>query len=381
MSFVWLALIAVVGIAGPLLAVPVRWHLPVVLGELLAGLAVGRSGLQWVDSGDPAFTLMAQIGFALLMFVAGTHVPVRDAALRGAVTRGALRALAVTVPAVLAGIAVATAFGVAHAPLYVVLLASSSAAMVLPVIDSLRLTGQSVLELTTQVAVADVAAILALPLVVDPPNAGRAAVGSVVVSACAALLFFGLRAAERAGRRRRVHNLSETRKFALELRIQLALLFALAALATFTHVSIMLAGFSFGLAVAGVGEPRRLARQLFALNDGFLGPLFFVWLGASLNLRDLVEHPQLILLGLALGVGAVLVHAASVPLGLPAPFSMMAAAQLGVPVAAATIGSQLGLLVPGEAAAVILGALVTVLLAVLGAAWSARRAAAANPPA
>ena len=43
------------------------------------------------------------------------------------------------------------------------------------------------------------------------------------------------------------------------------------------HVSIMLAGFSFGLAVAGVGEPRRLARQLFAVTEGFLGPLFFVW--------------------------------------------------------------------------------------------------------
>jgi hypothetical protein len=46
-----------------------------------------------------------------------------------------------------------------------------------------------------------------------------------------------------------------------------------------THVSIMLAGFCVGLAVAGVGAPRRLARQMFAVTEGFLGPLFFVWLG------------------------------------------------------------------------------------------------------
>ncbi|MEB0292715.1 cation:proton antiporter, partial [Cryobacterium sp. 10C2] len=71
---------------------------------------------------------------------------------------------------------------------------------------------------------------------------------------------------------------------------------AMSALAVFGHVSIMLAGFSFGLVVAAIGEPRRLARQLFALADGFFGPLFFVWLGASLNLGDLLTHPQMILL-------------------------------------------------------------------------------------
>ena len=77
------------------------------------------------------------------------------------------------------------------------------------------------------------------------------------------------------------------RKFAVELRISLAILFTLAAVAVGTHVSIMLAGFAFGLVVAAIGEPRRLAKQLFALTEGFLGPLFFVWLGASLDVRDL----------------------------------------------------------------------------------------------
>jgi hypothetical protein len=38
-------------------------------------------------------------------------------------------------------------------------------------------------------------------------------------------------------------------------------------------------GFSFGLAVAAVGQPRRLARQLLAVTDGFFAPLFFVWPG------------------------------------------------------------------------------------------------------
>jgi Kef-type K+ transport system membrane component KefB len=176
-----------------------------------------------------------------------------------------------------------------------------------------------------------------------------------------------LRAFERAGVRRRVHEVSEERLFAVELRVQLVILFVLAALATRTHVSIMLAGFALGLAVTAIGEPRRLAQQLFALTEGFFGPLFFLWLGAGLDLRAFGSHPGMIGLGLALGAGAMLTHAiGGRALGQPLPLGLLACAQLGVPVAAATIGTELGVLRPGESAALMLGALVTIGLAVLG---------------
>jgi hypothetical protein len=50
--------------------------------------------------------------------------------------------------------------------------------------------------------------------------------------------------------------------------------------------------------------------------------------------------------------------------GQPLSLGGLAAAQLGVPVAAATVGTQLHLLRPGEPGALILGALVTVTVAV-----------------
>ena len=360
MSFFQLSLIAAVALLGPLLAFPRNWHLPMVLGQLLAGIAIGRTGLGLVDSSDPTFTFVADVGFALIMFVAGTHVPVRDKAIRPALGGGALRAAIAAVLAAGVGILIAFAFGTGHAPLYMVLLASSSAALVLPIVDSLQLTGPKVLTTTAQVAVADIACIVALPLAVDPPNAPRAAMGASAVAACSVLLFFLLRWLERSGTRGRVHDVSEERKFALELRIQLALLFALSGLAVAGHVSIMLAGFSFGLVVAAVGEPRRLAHQLFAVSDGFLGPVFFVWLGASLDLRALAGTPGMVLLGICLGAGTLLVHGSLRLLGQPLPLAVLSASQLGVPVAAATIGSQLDLLERGEASALILGALITI---------------------
>lgn len=367
MTFATLALVIALGLCGPLLTLRQNSHIPVIVGELLAGIVFGTTGFGILHTADPIFTFLADMGFAVVMFVAGTHVPVRDPAVRSALGKGAIRAVLVGLLAVAAGFGLARWFGTGHGAVYAVLMASSSAALVLPIIDSLDLRGKPVLALTAQVAIADTACVVALPLVIDPANAGRAAVGAVAVAAAAMVLFLVLRKLELSGRRRRVHRLSEKRAFALELRVSLAVLFALCALATQTRVSIMLAGFAAGLAVAGIGEPRRVARQLFAINDGFLGPLFFIWLGARLDLREFGDHPRLIGLGFALGIGAVLVHLSARVTRQPIAFGALAAAQVGVPVAAVTVGSQLHVLVPGEASAMMLGALCTIAAAALAA--------------
>lgn len=373
MGFGTLALISVVALLGPLLAARRQWNLPVVLGELLAGMLIGISGLDVIDPGDPILAFLADIGFALVMFVAGTHVPMRDAAIRPALRRGVFRAGLVGLAAVPVGIGLAAAFGTGKAGLYAVLVASSSAALVLPIVDSLRLGGASVVDTVAQVAVADAACIVALPLVIEPGRAPRAAVGAVAVAVGAAVVYMVFRVMVRSGFQERLHRVSEKRGFALELRVNLVLLFALAALATSMHVSVMLAGFALGLALSAVGEPRRLARQLFGLTEGFLGPLFFVWLGASLDLRALVEDPVYVGLGLALGLSAVAVHALARLLGQPLSLAALSAAQLGIPVAAATVGTQLGLFAPGEAPALLLGALVTIGIAAVAGGLAVRR--------
>ena len=372
MDFGILAVIMLASLAGPLLAFPARWHLPVVLGELLAGIALGHTGIQVLDASNETFTFMSDLGFALIMFVAGTHVPVRDARMRPALAKGAVRAAVVGVVATGLAAGVSAVTGQSHVALYAVLMASSSAALVLPIVGSLGLGGPRVIDLLPQIAIADSACILALPLVIDPAHAGRAALGALEVLALAALLYSFLRWFEASGRRKRLHRMSEDRAFALELRSSLIILFSIAAVAVNSHVSIMLAGFAFGVVTSAIGEPRRLAHQLFSITEGFLGPVFFVWLGASLNLRDLVTHPSAITLGLLLGLGATLAHAAPIGLGQPPALSLLAVAQLGVPVAAATIGTQLDLLAPGEAAALILGALIAIGVAVLGGSLAAR---------
>ncbi|MEV0789369.1 cation:proton antiporter [Kribbella sp. NPDC050459] len=360
MSFTMLAVVVAVGLLGPALALRRGWHVPVVLGELTAGVLLGRTGIGYLTASDARFAFLADIGFGLVMFVAGTHVPVRDESLRRAIRPGLLRAVLTGALATALAFVLDAVFGTGHVALYAVLMASSSAALILPIIDSLGLGGRPVTELLPQVAIADATCIVALPLAIDPPHAGRAALGALAVIAAGVVVFFLLDKAERSGVRHRVHTVSEDRRFAVELRVSLVVLFALAGLATAVHVSIMLAGFVLGLAVAAVGEPRRLARQLFALTEGFLGPVFFVWLGASLDLRELGTKPEFIAVGAGLGVGAVISHLSGMLTRQPLSMGALASAQLGVPVAAATVGTSLHVLQPGESSALILGALITI---------------------
>ena len=378
-GFETLALLAAVGFAGPVLASLPHLRIPLIIGELAAGLVLGKTGFGVLDESNSTFKLFANIGFALVMFVVGTHVPVRSREVRSAVPRALARAVLCGVVAVALGVALAWQFGTGHAALYAVLMTSSSAALALPVIDSLRLQGPPVLSLTAQIAIADAACIVLLPLVIDLRRAPTAALGAVAIAACAVVLFAVLLVADRRGWRRRMHAYSEKHKFALELRTNLFILFVLAAVALRAHVSIMLAGFALGLVIAAVGEPRRLARQLFGITEGFFGPLFFIWLGASLRVRELGAHPKLILLGAGLGLGAVLAHCVGRLLGQPLTFAVFSAGQLGVPVAAATIGTEEHLLAAGEASALMFGALLTIASTSIAGVLAARGPAAASP--
>src|SRR5262245_9955509 len=119
-GFDTLALLAVIGVTGPLLASVPRFRVPVIIGELVAGLIVGRTGFGIVDHTNATFTLLANIGFALVMFVVGTHVPVREKALRSEIPKALLRAVAVGAAAAVLGVALAQAFGIGHAALYAV---------------------------------------------------------------------------------------------------------------------------------------------------------------------------------------------------------------------------------------------------------------------
>jgi len=356
-----MALIVGVGLLGPALSARARWRVPVVIGELGAGILIGNSGLRLIDPGNPSLVLLATIGFGLTMVLVGSQIPVRALSIRSPETgRGLAGAAVAGVVAAVLGVALAAVAGTGHGALYAVVLASSSAAVVLPMLASVGVGASVVGQLTVQIAIADIVCIVALPFTSAGANAGASALGVVVIAAASAALVVLLVRLDRSGLRHRLHLYSERRRFALELRLSLLVLFVFATIAQFAGLSIMVAGFALGLVLSAVGEPHRLARQLFGMTEGFFGPLFFVWLGASLTVTELGSHPGMLLLGVGLGVAAILAHAASRLAGLPWAQAIASGGQLGVPVAAVALGLQAGTLRPGEGSAMVLGALVSV---------------------
>ena len=51
-----------------------RLRLPIVVGELIAGIIVGRSGFGWVGQHDPVLDLLSEFGFVFLMFLSGMEI-------------------------------------------------------------------------------------------------------------------------------------------------------------------------------------------------------------------------------------------------------------------------------------------------------------------
>ncbi len=316
----------------------------------------------------------------MLMFVVGTHLPLRDRGLRGALRTATIAAVLSFVIAVPAGWLLADVSGVGHPAIFVLLLAASSSAVVMPIIQERGLTGEDMLVATTWIALVDIASIVALPVALTPANALRIAGGGVLVVGAAVALFAILHAYRGERVVVALRTGSQQRGWALDLRVSLLVLFGLAALATRFGTSILIAGFAAGMIVALAGEPRRLTQQLVGLAQGFFVPFFFVTLGAKLDFRALGSSRSDLALVAMLTAAIVLCHIAVARLmRMPFGSGLLASAQLGLPAGVVALGLAERILKPGEGAAIVASALISLGVSSLGAALLARGAGAPPP--
>ncbi len=367
MSFGTLALIVAIGLLGPLLTLlPPRVAPPVVIGEIAAGIAFGNTGTRTINPTQPTLAFLAAIGFALLMFIVGTNLPLRDSRLRQAVARGALAAAVTIGVAIALAPAVLAASGFHKPAVIAILLATSSAAVVGPVLQSVAESGVILITLTW-VAILDIVTVLAIPFVLSTGSVGRAVVGaSLVILAAAVFALVGREVAPFAFISR-LRAASQSRGWALDLRVSLLVLFFLAWIAESFDTSVLIAGFAAGAMVSILGEPRRVALQLIGIGEGFFVPLFFVVLGAQINMRSLFSSRGDLWLLAMLVVGATTAHVLTALITRqPIGAGMVATAQLGVPAAVASIGLATHALREGQGAAIIGAAAISLILASIG---------------
>ena len=217
-----LLLLVVAGLAGPLLADGRRPIVPVVVGELLAGIVLGRTGIGWIDPTTGANPAFYGLGFGLLMLTAGQHVDLASAGFRTSLGTAVRLVLVVALAAVPVGIAIAALVGNVPTLLVVILLMGSSAAVVMPIVEERRLVGPAVTTLTGWVGLADGLTVVAMPLALT--DAGRVlpalAGDGAIIALAAGLLWLTLRFAGRLNARELLDR-SRQRGWALQLRVSL----------------------------------------------------------------------------------------------------------------------------------------------------------------
>jgi len=280
---------------------------PAVLGEIVAGLLLGPHALGLVPEHD-VIRLLAEIGVLLLLFEIGlsTDLPamlrVGSAALRVAVVGVALPFLG--------GYLFALALGTRDLVPVVLgaTLTATSVAITARVLSDLgQLDSQEARIILGAAVIDDVIGVVILALVERMGDAGRLDVGPAIGALIIGIGFLVVAVA--VGRLvapalvRWVEG-ARTRGALLTLAVALALLLGL--LAARTGSAALIGAMAAGLLLAGTPRRDDIEREVRPLVD-FFAPIFFVTVGAAVNLELLSPLKAENAHTLALGAGLVLV--------------------------------------------------------------------------
>jgi Kef-type K+ transport system membrane component KefB len=370
--FTDLSLILAVSLIGPALSAIPRLAVPAVIGELAAGAVIGHTGFGAVNVDAGVFPTLYALGFAMLMLQAGTHVDISSPTLRRGLVRGLLAFALVLIASLIGGIALCRALDMNRSLLLGVLIAGSSAAVAFPIIEERRLTGPRIEFLIAWIAVADSTTVILMPLTLTGSSSLAAALGGdIALVACGlAALYLALKLRGGAIVKAARHT-SVLRGWGLEVRLSMCLLLGLSAIAVWAGASTLLAGFMAGIVLVRLHESNRLTVQLSGLSNGFFVPLFFVLLGARLDLRSMFGDGRAIALAVGLAAIGTVTHVLASSLVGVSPrrwvSGLAASAQLGLPAAAASLALASHTLSPAYSAALVAAGCLTLIPATVGA--------------
>jgi Kef-type K+ transport system membrane component KefB len=375
--FTDLLIVVVVAFVAPLaLGFFPRLRLPGIVLEIVLGIVIGPAGLGWVQV-DPPIQILALIGLAFLLFLAGLEIDVER--LRGRVLR--LTAIAFVVSFAI-GIVVGFAFdagGFIKSPLFIaIILVSTSLGVIVPVLkDSGNISSDFGQLVIAAASIADFGAIILLSLFFSGKGSTDTAGKLILLGIFGALVVvIGVVIAglERIhGISGVLHRLQDTTA-QIRVRGAFVLLIGFVALAENVGLEVILGAFAAGALLSLIDRDRQMTHPQFrvkleAAGFGIFIPVFFVTTGLRFNLDALfasagtVARIPLFLLALLLVRG--------LPAGLYSGLvgrrkaiiaGILQATSLPFIVAAAQIGMDIGVLSQANGAALIAAGLLSVII-------------------
>lgn len=390
-SFAPLLIVFLLAFAVPMvLARFKKLSLPIVVGELIAGIVIGRSGFGWVHHADPVLELLAEFGFVFLMFLSGMEIDFSSLGLLngngngngsqkkkwGPVQLGMTSFLVTLVLSAIIGFAFYRFELVKNPWMMALILSTTSLGVVVPVLKEKGISsgsyGQSILvagliaDFATMFLITVLVAVLSKGLTLDILLIG------VLFVAFFLFYRFGDFFFNRMGVVRRTINELSGATAQIKVRAAFTIMLVFVALSESIGTEVILGAFLAGAIISLLKRPEDsdLEHQLNSIGFGFFIPIFFIMVGVDFNLSALAGSPQAMLLAVMLVLAALLVKL------LPAMFFKLAyswreafgagailSARLSLIIAASAIGLRLGIISEGVNSAIVLVSLITVSVA------------------
>jgi Kef-type K+ transport system membrane component KefB/Trk K+ transport system NAD-binding subunit len=358
------------------------------VGEIIAGIIIGRSGFGWVQHHEFVLDLLAELGFVFLMFLSGMEI---DFSSLGLITGGSqgeedrpwspLRIAGVSFILTLA-LSTMIGFGftqlnLASNPWMIALiLSTTSLGVVVPVLKEQGLSsGRYGQTLLISALIADFITMLLITVVVAALSFGLTLdillIGLLFVAFFLMYYFGGIFFNRIKGVRVILEELSSATA-QIKVRAAFTMMLIFVALAEILGTEIILGAFLAGAIVALLKRPEddELVHQLDAIGYGFFIPIFFIMVGVDFNLASLVSSSSAILLVPLLLGAAILVkiipsllYKTSFTWKQTLGAGTLLSSRLSLIIAASAIGLRIGVIDESFNAAIILVAIVTVLFA------------------
>lgn len=284
-----------------------RMRIPWVVALIVGGMVAGPGMLGWFET-DATLNFLANIGLIFLMFMAGLESPISS--IKGLGRKIFCTSLLIGLVPAFVGFAITLAFGysVVIALLVAILFMSSAVALLIPQFHKHKLLNSELGKIIIiSAVVVDIVSLVLLSVYLQITGTGF----SLYTLATYAVILGGVFAMNWAIPRLRWLTLSkeyaeEHDLYEKELRFIILVMIGFVVFFELAGLHAIVAAFFAGLVLSGSMKSQLIKAKLHALSYGFFVPIFFVVVGATVDLRIFVESWNTITLTVAV-VGGLMV--------------------------------------------------------------------------
>ncbi|MCB0211777.1 MAG: cation:proton antiporter [Anaerolineae bacterium] len=380
--FLSLLLITALAASVPLLAARFKkLQLPIVVGEIIAGMIVGQSGLNLIEPSQ-ALEFLTIFGFTYLMFISGLEVDF-SIITNGVDTASSKRRLAnpltfslvvflVTIGLAFVAAEILLQFGLVQEPFIIALiLSTTSLGIVVPVLKERNLMrsrfGQTLLM---SALVADFGTLIFITIDIVIMSRGvtpEVLLVFLLLATFALVVRVGRIVAKIPGLPRLIEELSHATA-QIQVRGAMALMVAFIALSQWLGIEVILGAFLAGAVISLLAqrESSQLRMKMDAIGFGFFIPIFFIMVGVQFDLPSLLTSsdamllvPLLLAIAYAVKFVAALLYRTQFSWRQTFAAGGLLSARLSLIIAAAAIALDMGIINQAIDSAIILVAIVT----------------------